>query len=468
MKVLLVQPIKEKKQVINLVPPIGLGYLTTALRDDNDVKILDCVKERLTLGGFREEVMRFKPNLVGITAFSCDLLEVRQMTSAIKEIDQNITTVIGGPHPSGSLDGIFEDVEGVDFAFRGEAEVGMKMLVKSLEDSAPKDDLKNIPGLIWRENGIVCCNDQIFVDNLDDFGFPSWDLLNPQEYHGLPNGVFTKQMPFAPIIATRGCPYSCTFCAGHCIVGKKVRKREIPHILEEIKLLYEQYRVKEIHLEDDCFTFDLDFAKDLCRGIISLKYPLSFSSPNGIRLDRVDDELLELMKEAGWYSIYVGIESGSNRVLKEMRKNLTKEFISKKISMIRRAGLEVAGYFILGYPTETRRDMEETIKFAKDVDLSWAHFATFIPLPGSEVVRDLESKGWVKPKDWSIYFNTEVPFVPDGMSKKELKEIQKRAFFAFYLRPAKIFKLITKIRMHNFWFIFKRIFFYLCTKPKDR
>jgi anaerobic magnesium-protoporphyrin IX monomethyl ester cyclase len=172
-------------------------------------------------------------------------------------------------------------------------------------------------------------------------------------------------------------------------------------------------------------------------------------------------ELLSLMKRAGFYNIYVGIESGSPRILKHMRKNLSLEEISKKVDLIKEAGLEVSGYFILGYPEESMKDMEMTISFAMSLKLDWAQFATFIPIPGSDIMNDEYVKKVSESISWSDFFNTDVPFAPRGISREQLKKMQKRAFLKFYLRPGKIINLIKKLRFDNASFIFRRVMLYL-------
>jgi anaerobic magnesium-protoporphyrin IX monomethyl ester cyclase len=461
MKILLVQPVKDKRHTLNLMPPLGLGYLASSVRPGHDVKILDCVKENFNMAEFKVYIEKNAPDVVGFTAFSCDLDSVKKSIKVAKEINPGIITVAGGPHPSGDPEGTMRYIDFLDFVLAGEAENGFPLFIEQLSKEPQERNFKDIPGLVWRENGKINSNPKIFVENLDTIKFPSWDLLGLDKYKGVPNGVFTKQYPFAPIIVTRGCPYLCTFCSAHNIVGRKLRYRSIDNVMEEIKILYSGYGIREIHIEDDNFTFDIEFAKEFCRRLIKLNLSLTYSCPNGVRLDRIDMELLSLMKRAGFYNIYVGIESGSPRILKHMRKNLSLEEISKKVDLIKEAGLEVSGYFILGYPEESMKDMEMTISFAMSLKLDWAQFATFIPIPGSDIMNDEYVKKVSESISWSDFFNTDVPFAPRGISREQLKKMQKRAFLKFYLRPGKIINLIKKLRFDNASFIFRRVMLYL-------
>ncbi|OGS44970.1 MAG: hypothetical protein A2539_04650 [Elusimicrobia bacterium RIFOXYD2_FULL_34_15] len=457
MDVLLVQPVKNKNHTINLTPPLGLGYLASSIRKQHNVRILDCVKEGLDLDSFRDYVQKNPTDVIGFNVYSCDIENVKKSIEIVNEINPDIITLAGGPHPSGDPEETMLYLDSLSFAFAGESEKGLPLLLEQLSKKAEKKEFKNIPGLVWKENGKININPKIFVENLDSIEFPSWDLIKLSTYRGGAHGIFTKQFPTAPIIVTRGCPYLCTFCSAHNIVGRKIRHRSIENVIEEIKLLYQKYGIREIHIEDDNFTFNIEFAKEFCRKLINLNLPLTYSCPNGVRLDRIDIELLQLMKKAGFYNIYVGIESGSQRILELMKKNLKIEEITKKIKLIKEAGLEVSGYFILGYPEETREDMEKTIGFSKSLNIDWAQFGAFMPIPGSDILKNEEVKKAVANINWSDFFNTDVPFSPAGITRKELKKIQKKAFLTFYMRPRQIINLIKRARINDIAFILRRI-----------
>ncbi|HAM38243.1 MAG: hypothetical protein A2474_03540 [Elusimicrobia bacterium RIFOXYC2_FULL_34_12] len=457
MNVLLVQPVKNKSHTLNLTPPLGLGYLASSIRKYHYVKILDCVKEGFNFDSFRAYVLKNPPNIIGFTVYSCDVENVKKSIKIVNEINPKIKTVVGGPHPSGDPEGTILYLDSLDFAFAGESEKGFPLLLEQLSKNPTNRDYKNIPGLVWKENEKININPKIFLENLDSIEFPSWDLVKLETYKGGAHGIFTKQSPTAPIIVTRGCPYLCTFCSAHNIVGRKLRYRSIENVMEEIKLLYCKYGIREIHIEDDNFTFNVEFAKKFCNTLIGLNLPLTYSCPNGIRLDRIDKELLLLMKKAGFYNIFVGIESGSQRILESIKKNLKIEEISEKIKLIKEVGLEVSGYFILGFPDETVDDMEKTIAFSKTLNIDWAQFGAFMPIPGSDILKNEYVKKTVAEMSWSDVFNTDVPFAPEGISRKELKKIQKKAFLTFYLRPRQIINLIKRARISDVSFILRRI-----------
>lgn len=439
LKVLLLKPYSRSDEVI---PPLGLGYLATAIREKHDVEILDGDKERLTPEKFKKELKIKQYNIIGIQMFTFQVALVKKYIRFIKKILPEAKIILGGPHPSCSPLGIFRFFPEADWVFKGEAEIGLANLLDlvAIDNNPSREKLAGvIPGLIWRDNGQVVANPPVFVENLDSLGMPAWDLLRPDTYPLSPHGGFFKNYPVAPIVTTRGCPFNCTFCAGHLITGKKIRFRSPENIMEEIRLLHDQYGIREIHIEDDNFTFNKNFVKEFCAELKKSNLGISWTCPNGVRLDTLDEELILIMKDAGLYGISVGIESGSDRILQHMKKGITKEQISEKINLIKRCGLSVSGFFILGYPTENKEDILATINFAIELGLQRAGFSLFKPFPGTEITKMLIEKGELKQmsnEDWARFVLADAVYAPLGFTKQQMKKIRREALLRFYLRPA--------------------------------
>ena len=469
MKVLLVVPTIGRESTINAVPPLGLGYLSTALKSKGiDTEIVDCPNEGLDLNKFLDRIKGLRPDVVGFQTFSSGVYNINKSIKMIKDMDPSVITVVGGAHPSGAMEKTMEHIPNVDFSFIGEAEIGLPMLIETLDGEGGNlkiehERFRQIPGLVWRENGSVHCNQPVFYDNLDEFGFPSWDLIDPNRYQGGPQGIFYKVMPLAPIIVSRGCPYKCNYCEGPKIAGRKIRRRSIQNVIAEIELLMDRYGVKEIHIIDDNFTADKEYVKEFCRQLMKKKRSFPWCCTNGIRLDCVDYETLRMMKEAGCYSISVGIESGSDKILKFMEKGLTTEKITRQMNLIKKAGFDdITGFIMLGYPGEDEDDILKTIDFMKELPLTNVDISNFMPLPGTRIYDYLvENENYVQP-DWSEFCQFKVSYTPKGMSKKKLKSLQRKAYLEFYARPKIVWKLITSIRsFKHLKFILRRIFNYL-------
>ena len=463
MRILLVKPYNLSDHI---QPSLGLGYLATALRPRHDVKIIDCIKDNIRLESLSSHIRDFNPDILGMQCYTFHIDFVRKSFDAAKKMNPKIINIAGGPHPSAVPAETLASLGGlVDFVFQGEAEIGFPLLLEKIENGIDSATLKDIPGLAWRENGIVNLNKQAYPGNLDALGLPAWDLIHPEKYPEAQHGAFFKNFPIAPIMISRGCPYSCTFCAGGLISGKKIRKRSIGNVIKEIRMLYDDYGIREFHIVDDNFTVDKKYAKELLLKIIELKLDISLATPNGVRVDALDEELLSLFKKAGLYIISLGIESGSDRMLQLMKKDLTVSRVKRVVDMIRSFKIDIAGFFIMGLPQETISDIRKTMELSLKLDLIRANFFTYLPFPGTESYRDLEKKGELNNVDWERFYFMSAPYIPQGLTRKKLKDLQREAFLRFYLRPGVLMKNVLSIKSpRHLYFLIKRFFHWVIMK----
>ncbi len=462
-KIVLVVPISHTHY---LVPPTGLGYLATALRqsDFTNITILDCVRERLSFNSLRERFKKLRPKIVGFQVFSYDFDSVVRSIEILRKVSPETVVLIGGAHVSASSMTVLEEIEGADFGFAGEGEIGLPMLAKRIlrDEMIP---LENIPGLIWKNGSSICNNARVGTEDLDSLGFQAWDLMQPVSYNGSPQGGFYKRFPIAPISTTRGCPYLCTFCGSGANMGHKLRLRSMDHVLDEMVMLYNDYRVREFHIIDDMFNYYKNRVFEFCQGIKDRNLDISYTFPNGLRLNQLDREVLQMMKDTGAYAFTVGIESGSQRILDSMKKGLTLKLIEEKINLINSTGLEPNGFFIIGYPGETVDDIKATIQFAKKLKLKRAHFSNFLPLPGTEATRKLIESKEIERPDWGTLFYSKVSYAPKGITRSQLKQLQRRAFLEFHLRPHILFRMLLEIKnINQFKMIIMRAVDYLFRK----
>jgi radical SAM superfamily enzyme YgiQ (UPF0313 family) len=280
--------------------------------------------------------------------------------------------------------------------------------------------------------------------------------MPPAEYAEFtPHGGFTKASPVGQLMTTRGCPYGCNYCAARLIHGRKIRCRSPESIVEEIEYLINVQRVREIHIEDDNFTENKDHVFDLCTKIRERNIRMPFALPNGVRLDRLDDEILQELQATGFYMFFLGIESGSQATLKRMNKALDLGKVKETISRIRKYDFQIKGYFIIGYPGETKEDIRQTIDYARSLDLDRAYFTMFIPLPGSVIFNDLEKAGKIDIHkfQWTNFYTkgkTTPPFIPEGMTSDELEAYSHLAYRLFYLRPNILLKMLKDQRITSF------------------
>ena len=354
-----------------------------------------------------------------------------------------------------------DHLKNADFAFRGEGEIGLPLLIDFLSN-IKKLDFPEIPGLIWRERGQTKANNPVFVNDLDELGLPAWDLINPSEYPEAPHEGFAKAFPIAPIVISRGCPYSCTFCATRTITGKKTRFRSLNSVVEEITLLKRKYGVCEIHIEDDNFTLDKHFVESFCQRLIALNFNIHWHCSSGVRVDLLDSHMLKMMKKAGCYNVTIAIESGVERILKKMKKNLNLKQIERAVDILNESGFEPVGLFMIGFPGETRDDIEETIRFSMRLKLKRAQFAIFHPMPGTEIYDELIKQGNLENLDWRDIRPSCVAYVPNDMTAKQIKNLQRKAILKFHLRPRILIKQFKDVQsLNHLIFLIRRVFDYV-------
>ena len=373
MKIALIWP---KGFDTSYVLPLSLAYLISNIGNGkHKIKIFDCALMGIDSSSpkFSRIIDDFSPQIVGVSCWSNTFSEALNIIRVVKSINSCITTVIGGCHASSYPDQVMEQKE-IDFLFRGEAEFSFQLFLDELEKKEPNWSI--VKGLLYRSSdGNNIKNDIKFEESLDRISIPDYDSINLEKYieHGYRYNSPVKRN--APIIATRGCPYRCNFCSAPIINGKKIRKHSVEYMREWIKYLYEKKNIKWFSIIDDNFTFDADYAKAFCQEIINLGLKdIGFANPNGVRLQRGNPELWALMKLAGWRTIHIAPESGSNRVLKLMKKDLNPDIVPGVVEDIKASGLKVQAFFLLGYPGESIDDIKKTSELIKKCRFNFVFF----------------------------------------------------------------------------------------------
>lgn len=442
MKVVLIAPNSKAHTV---TPPLGLGYLAAAVRQHgHEVDILDLAKERLDANHGAAAARRLEPDLVAVSILSTAYLPVRDLVVALNRLLPGVPLVVGGPHVTAMAGNTLTDL-GVELGVVGEGELAFPELVDRL---AAGSGLEGIPSLCRLVDGEVSCSERsVFLRDLDSLPFPAWDLMDPRTYPDLPHQMLHKKFPVAPVMTSRGCPFDCTFCASTTLWGRGWRTRSPENVVDEIEMLVKDYGVKEIHFEDDNFTLKASHAAAVCEEILRRGLDIVWCTPNGVRVDSLNDELLVLMRRSGCYGLGFGIESGSQRVLDFNHKKLDLAKVADSIAMVKRHGIETHGFFIIGLPGETEETIRETIRFACHARLDRANFALLAPLPGSDVFREyiLEQAG-DEPFDFEV-LNYFTPFPIGELDAGQLKRGQRRAVYSFYLRPGPMLNIIRNLKL---------------------
>lgn len=462
MKVLLFWP-NYDAHVVH--PPLGLGYLASFLRTKNhEVTIFDGTLKNASVGDLINEIKSFNPDLVGISVLTRGHNQVKKTIEEIKKNFPKLPVVIGGTQVTAAPLEVMADL-GADFAVIGEGELTLTELVSALQ-SDHKNRFAKIAGLDYWENGKIRINQpRKFIDNLDEIPFPAWDLMPPKKYRIVPILEPARAFPIAPILTSRGCPYNCSFCASNVTWRRKIRFRSPENVLEEIKMLKQEYGVREIHFSDDNFTMDIERAEKICDLLIKEKINLPWQCPNGVRIDRLTLPLLKKMKAAGCYAVGLGIESGDQKILNMNQKNLDLKIVPGVLRNLKKTGIESYGFFILGLPGDTRKTVEKTVDFALNNPFDRVWFNLFTPYPGSPAFPGWLGKRKFAEIDWDKHdCSTGIVSLAD-VSSKELENWQKKALREFYLRPKNLFKLLLRLRPKEIWTLIMSRFFEKLARP---
>jgi len=434
MRILLIQPLYENNFPN---PPLGLGYIASALEEEgHNVQLIDLTNKPLSDYEFERAVQEVKPELVGISLMCRALPNVAKIVASLKRI-YDIPVVLGGPQVTVMPSFTLRQTK-ADFAVVGEGENTVRELVHHIEKG--EGDRADIDGLAFVDNDKVRVNaPRRLIQDLDLIPFPAWHLMPPKEYDLAPVLTPVEKYPVGVIITTRGCPYECNYCAAPKVWGRTFRRRSPQNVVDEIELLVDDYGVKELFLSDDNFTLVRKHATDICGELMQRRIDVSWACPNGVRIDRVDRELLRTMRKAGCHLLGFGIESGSQRVLDRAKKHLDLGLVRKVVRMAKEEGITTYGFFILGLLGETTQTIRETIDFAKSLPLDRAWFNILEPYPGTEVFEKFAEAVPPGEIDWSG-INGATGMIAKGigyanLSAEDLVHLQRKAVREFYLRP---------------------------------
>ena len=428
-----------------ITPPLSLGYLSSYLKS----KGFACqIIDGLNLGLSTEEIsLRCRgASLVGINCLSAYFEQVIELSRKLKE--RGFSVVIGGPHAS-ALPELTLDETLADYVVCQEGELSLFELANALKNRNP---LSGIAGIMEQDARIL--KKRPLISDLDSLPFPDWQQIDPRKYKKAPHGGLVKSFPIAPITSSRGCPFECSFCASPRLWDKTIRFRSPENVVDEIEYLIKEFKVKEIHFEDDNLTLKRSHIEGICKLILKRGIKVNWAAPNGVRVDTLDLEVLRLMKKSGCYSLAFGIESGNQAILDGINKKTKLEVIEKAALLAKKAGIVTQGFFIFGLPGETKNTMKRTIAFAKKLPLDKAQFLLLDILPGSELWDKL-GRQWNTGRNYRSY--QQASWVPDDLTRQELDAAPAQAFRSFFFRPRQIIFLLKYFKPSQFTFILRRL-----------
>jgi len=452
-RVLLVKPYRATVATV-CQPPLGLLYLASSLRERVDNIEIDLVDMRLTEKTPSDLVADLQRShgydLVGVSALNFEAEAAHEIAVAIKRRFPKTVTAIGGPYVHSSPDRV-KSGGGFDWACDGEAERAFAAAVRA--HFAGDGALSDIPGLIWWD-----CDTGTYQSNggadatpkLDSIPMPAWDLVDFDEYARRPNqNGWLKGTRYAAIFTSRGCPFKCSYC--HDIFGKTFRWRSVDSVLAEITHLHEVYGVDEFQIVDDIFNLHKPRMREIASRVVARfgERKLNFCFPNGIRADIFDVEDIPLLARMGVFQLAVAVETVTPRLQELIQKHLDIDRVRDVIAACDREGILTKGFFMIGFPTETVEEIEATIRFAVRSKLTWGGFYLVVPQENTPLHDLAKQEAPVAVEHITLRdYYSDTPWYQHAYGVN-LRKIQKRAFRRFYLRPRRMWRIVTNVDSTN-------------------
>jgi len=459
MPVLLIRPQTPDTSHSGLVSvqyPINIGYLASYLKKN----LIDCFVKDYEVENFSESglityIKEIKPVLVGFSCMTPHILDAARIAGVIKSNFPEIKTVVGGVHPSAIPEQTLSEFTQFDIVVVGEGERTLLELYRKIVSSG---SLLDVEGIVFRSNAGINNNPKRpFIEDLDEVPFPDRSLVDIGHYKRshVSKGFSRNVMKIAEIISARGCPYNCIFCASKVVHSNRVRFRSFSNIIAEIQEVIRIHKTEHLSFLDDTFTIKQEILEPVCDFVREKK--LTFDCFT--RVNDIDEKKIKMMVRSGCKKISFGIESGSPRVLKLLKKGITLPQIKEAFRLCRKFGLsKIEGTFMVGsHPDETLEDVEMTrrliFKLRPDI---MALFVT-IPYPGTEFNRILKERKLLLHEKWEEFnlLFTNPSWKLCNISPIELKGIVTNIIYKYYSNPFILARNVLKVRSWGelkYWF----------------
>ena len=420
-----------------VAPSLGIGYMAAVLEQNGyDVDVLDASALELTYDEIGDEILKRNPDIVSISALTQTIGVALDSADKIKEVKPDTVVVLGGYHPTFEYESVLEE-ESVDVVVRGEGEYTLLELVETIENGG---DLKTVQGLAFHDEddgSLILTLDRPIIEDLDELPFPAFHLFPMEKYR-----ILNITTNVATIITTRGCPMQCSFCSSAALHGHKLRRRSYTNVVDEIEIRLREQNIDTIAFMDDTFTLNKKFVSDFCAEIErrNLKFWWGCTS----RVDTLDEDLLQTMKDAGCITIFIGVESADQQMLEKMNKNITLDKTENAFRLARKVGIRTIASCVIGMPEDTKKSIKKTIDFVKKLNPNYSLYSLATPYPGTRFYNETFKKNLINIKDWSKYTLLDPVLQTVDCTSKELRSIQKKAFLKFYLRPGYLIRQVSQ------------------------
>lgn len=424
-------------ELATVAQPLGLAMIAAFVRQHGfSVAIIDAEANFWTPEETIKEIEQYEPFLVGLSAFTTKMTAAGRILKLVKERMPHVKTMLGGHHASAIPGRTLKD-EAADFVICGEGFYPTAELLRRLKEQ--RDDF-NIEGVWFQKDGAFVGNGRaVGIKNLDDLPFAAWDLLPMEKYrahHWQTWDYGLKQTGFAVLYTSLGCPFSCDYCSVNVVYGRHATRYRSPEsVVKEMQLLTGEYRVRHIEIIDDTFTINPKRVERLCDEIINHNLGDKINMWCFARTNTVSANLMTKMKKAGVNWVFMGFESGSDKVLKDVHKRQTVEQIKKANDIVHKAGIHIGGNYVFGLPEDTEETMRLTLTLAKELNTEYANFFLMMAYPGTKFHEVALERGYPLPEKWGQYgfFAPDaLPMRNEHLSSEDILRFRDNAFKEYF------------------------------------
>ncbi|MBC8412280.1 MAG: cobalamin-dependent protein [Nitrospira sp.] len=411
----------------NVVPPLGLLYVAGSLEAaGHEVQIFDADPEHETT--MLQQIKDFNPGLIGISFLTVAYERAEGLCKALKKVLPDVMYCAGGVHATVKPEETLKAFD-LDLIIMGEGEHTMVDLCNRLSKN---ESIEDAPGLLYQKDGaIVRTEPRELIQDLDSIPFPARHLIDMTPYlkpPGIIRGYADKNQ--TTIVTSRGCPFKCIYCGSHNIFGRKTRRRSYQNVVDEIEHLAKNFGIRGIYYCDDTFTLSSRWVKEYCNELKKRKLDIKWGCQS--RVDQTDRALMIEMKSSGLVQLDFGVESGSEKILKVLGKggagDRTSQ-IKESFKLCKELDIRTLATFIIGNPTETKEDIDESFAVAKEIQADYTAFYFLTPYPGTDIYDQAIANGWLDPnlpfsEIWA-HRQPELPLMAITFSQEDLRDIRR-------------------------------------------
>ncbi|MDA8430773.1 MAG: radical SAM protein [Geobacteraceae bacterium] len=421
---------------LGFVPPLSLMIVAALMeREGVEVDLIDMEAEGLGYPATLERIRSFAPDLLGFTVTTWSFHSVLRWITQFK-MDTSLPVLVGGEHlrlyPHETM-----THAAIDFCIVGEAELPLPEFIRAFREGRSFDGIQSLG--FRKDGGVVIDRTIRYVEDLNSIPFPARHLIKNERYEN----VLSRKKNFTALISSRGCPFNCAFCTH---THQKYRVRSPENVVDEIELNFKRYNIRDFDIYDSTFTADEQRVIRICEEIRRRRLDVGFTVRS--RVDVVSGEMIDSLKSAGCHTIMYGIESSDPEILKMMNKRISPEQVMRTVSYTKQRGIKTLGFFLFGFPGETRQTIEDTISFSLNLPLDYALFSILLPLPDTEIYSYYQERGLGD--YWAEYTldgsKTElIEFIGTAVTREETETYAQEAYRRFYFRPRIIWNRLKNI-----------------------